>query len=191
MDQEQLKQPQKRYKYACGCGYSTDKKSHFTKHANSYCSWPKNTRRRTSELPSFELQQPASDAEDAETQNARPEAPLDAQHPPFEGSDQQPPGHDHRVERSLQPHDRQGPGSPPPAAAAEAETEDAAAPPADPYQQFAEDIMAAAAEAGCSLEAERVWEFVQETRAAAGERQLQQARAGGAITCCLLYLSSP
>lgn len=39
---------------------------------------------------------------------------------------------------------------------------------AHPYQQVADDILAAAAAAGCPLEADRVWDFVEETSAAAG-----------------------
>ena len=186
MDEEQPQHQHKRHKYACGCGYTTDKKALFTKHANSYCAWPRNTRRRTSELPGFELQQqqqqPDSDTEHALSEDVDQ---LGAQQQPAVPTVQQQAGQEQQVEPPAHDGLQPQPGSPalgspapdsPPAADAGAEDSgDAVAPPADPYQQFADDIMSAAAEAGCALDPERVWEFVQDTRAAAGERPMGKA----------------
>jgi hypothetical protein len=55
MDQQQ--QARKRpLQYECKeCNYRTTKKQHYVKHTESSCEWPRNTQRRNSEMPGFEL----------------------------------------------------------------------------------------------------------------------------------------
>mgnify|MGYP001810009360 FL=1 len=181
-------------KHTCrSCGWRAGSKTAFSRHVRSKCKYPRSTRRRTGVLPGCKLHR-VSEAPVHQQDTASAEQPLlyvdtddDSQHQEQHQEQQ------HYQQQQQQHVDQQtshesgqaglsGDSPVQPAAAedisspvqpADVDLEPAAEvsddPSADPYQQFADDILAAAAAAGCLLEADRVWEFVEDTRAAAGE----------------------
>lgn len=153
------------------CGYNAGSSAALSRHTKKKCLYPKITLRRDGDLPGCELQ-PVCAAADEQQQHY--DSPAESGLYDSDSAEQG------QQEDQDQPHlelpgaaegvldsdsDQPSAGDEPAAAAAAATS-------FDPYQQFADDIVQAAAAAGCPMDAARVWDFVEETRAAAGEAQI-------------------
>jgi hypothetical protein len=151
------------------CDYIAGSAAALSRHTKKKCQYPQITRRRDGDLPGCELQPVCAAADEQQQQY---DSPAESGLSDSDSAEQGQQEDQDQLDLEL-PGAAEGvldSDSDQPSAGDERAA--AAATSVDPYQQFADDIVQAAAAAGCPMDAARVWDFVEETRAAAGEAQI-------------------